>query len=362
MTPTSVQTSTVRERDRDAELWACQANSFGAEAAAYNEHRPDYPAAAIRWALQSVNGVPEPEVLDLGAGTGKLTGNLLTAGAQVIAVEPDEAMRAEFGRRHPEVPALAGSAEAIPLPDNSFYAVLVGQAFHWFDQQRAFPEIARVLRPGGVFAAFWNTHDITIAWVAELDRLSGCALAYQRRTQHTIPAHPLFRPFERTEFPHTHRRTAESLTATLVTHSHTLMASPQQRAETLTRLTDYLHIRPETRAGEFDLPLRTLAIRSRLPPSVAAGVVMTKFILTAKEYVLLDSGLDLAIVRTLRSTIAQVGALPTIQRVDSSSPSRWVCMEPDCPTSQALPQPFSVNRARYSAGTNNRSSGSGISM
>ncbi|MGY4101887.1 class I SAM-dependent methyltransferase [Nocardia sp. R16R-3T] len=263
MTPTRVKTSTVREQASDAELRARQANSFGTDAAAYNEHRPDYPAAAIRWALQPVHDVPEPEVLDLGAGTGKLTGNLLTADARVTAVEPDEAMRAEFRRQHPEVPALSGTAEAIPLSNNSVHAVLVGQAFHWFDQQRAFPEIARVLRPGGVFAAFWNIHDIAIAWVAELDRLSGCALTYQRRTQHTIPTQPLFHPFERTEFPHTHRRTAESLTATLATHSHTLVASPEQRAETLTRLADYLHNRPETRTGEFDLPLRTLAIRSR---------------------------------------------------------------------------------------------------
>jgi SAM-dependent methyltransferase len=95
--------------------------SFGAAAAAYAEHRPDYARAAVRWALERA---PGPRVLDLGAGTGKLTAVMAALGADVIAVEPDPAMLAELRRALPDVLALPGRAEAIPLPDASVDAVL----------------------------------------------------------------------------------------------------------------------------------------------------------------------------------------------------------------------------------------------
>ena len=123
--------------------------SFGAAAAAYAEHRPDYARAAVRWALERA---PGPRVLDLGAGTGKLTAVMAALGADVIAVEPDPAMLAELRRALPDVRALPGRAEAIPLPDASVDAVLVGDALHWFDMAVAGPEIARVLVPGGILA------------------------------------------------------------------------------------------------------------------------------------------------------------------------------------------------------------------
>ncbi len=137
-----------------------RARSFGAVAAAYAEHRPGYPAAALDWALAPVAGSASGArtLLDLGAGTGKLTTALLGRGA-VIAVEPDPAMLAELRRRLPDVDAREGSAESIPLPTGSVDAVLVGQAWHWFDTGRALPELARVLRPGGVLAALWNADD-----------------------------------------------------------------------------------------------------------------------------------------------------------------------------------------------------------
>ena len=101
------------------------------------------------WALERA---PGRRVLDLGAGTGKLTGTLLTLGAEVVAVEPDPAMLGELRGALPAVRALSGSAETLPLPDESIDAVLAGNALHWFDMDVAGPEIARVLRPGGVLA------------------------------------------------------------------------------------------------------------------------------------------------------------------------------------------------------------------
>ncbi|MCU1647382.1 MAG: class SAM-dependent methyltransferase [Nocardia sp.] len=246
----------------DSALRARRASSFGAEAAAYDEHRPDYPVAGVHWALGPVDGKPDVEVLDLGAGTGKLTGVMLAAGLRVTAVEPDAAMRAVLMRRYPAVSTLAGSAESIPLQDDSVDAVMAGQAFHWFDLPRAFPEIARVLRPAGVVAAFWNGHDTSVEWVAELDRVSYTTASFERRSTLGLPAHPLFYPFERTEFAHSHRRTAESLTDTIGTNSHTLVVSPAERTAALERIAAYLSSRPETATGEFDFPLRTLVIRA----------------------------------------------------------------------------------------------------
>ncbi|HWG03336.1 MAG TPA: class I SAM-dependent methyltransferase, partial [Trebonia sp.] len=152
-------------------------SSFGAAATAYAEHRPGYPADAVRWCLVPVAagatgaagaGGAGPRVLDLGAGTGKLTAQLAELGAAVTAVEPDQAMLAELRRRLPGVPAVRGSAESIPLPDASVQAVLCGQSLHWFNLDVALPEIARVLVPGGVLAGLWNSDDDRVEWVARL--------------------------------------------------------------------------------------------------------------------------------------------------------------------------------------------------
>lgn len=249
-------------------LHATRARSFGAHAAPYAEHRPGYPVAAIRWALAAVADRRPLTVLDLGAGTGKLTESLLEVGATVIAVEPDEHMRAELIRRFPHVTAHAGAAEDIPLADASVDAIVAGQAFHWFDLDRAYPEFIRVLRPGGVLAALWNTDDSSVEWVAGLKQVAGSSVstALPPRGQVDLPAHPLFgeHVIERSTFPHRHRRTAESLTATIGTQSHLLVISPEERAEVLGRISDYLRGRPETTEGEFDLPILTSALRSTL--------------------------------------------------------------------------------------------------
>ncbi|MFD8102750.1 class I SAM-dependent methyltransferase [Nocardia fluminea] len=240
-----------------------RARSFGARAADYAAHRPDYPEAGIRWALEALGGKEGVVVLDLGAGTGKLTAGLLAAGVEVIAVEPDAGMRTELVRLYPGVTALSGAAEAIPLADGTVDAVLAGQAFHWFDQARAFPEIARVLRANGVFAAFWNNDDDKVEWVAGLREVSRSSASFPpSSSDDPLPAHPLFAPFEYAEFAHSQRRTAASLTASIGTNSHTVIISAQERAEVLGRILDYLHATPETAEGEFDFPLRTEVIRT----------------------------------------------------------------------------------------------------
>jgi SAM-dependent methyltransferase len=246
----------------EGELFAKRAGSFGSHAADYAEHRPDYPADGIRWALSGATR-PVRRVLDLAAGTGKLAGGLLALGLEVIAVEPDGSMLAELSRRVPRASALAGTAERIPLARGTVDAVLAGQAFHWFDGERALTEIARVLRPGGVLGALWNESDVRVDWVVELDGLGRTSASWNRRYNEDLIAHPAFDPFEKAVFDHTQRRTADSLTATIGTHSHTLVISAAERAELLDRVRRYLRERPETAHGEFDLPIRTTVIRAR---------------------------------------------------------------------------------------------------
>lgn len=135
-----------------AATWAMPAGSGDRWPEDYERGRPGWPAGAIRVAALA----PEAAVLDLGAGTGKLTRLLLSAFEQVTAVEPSEPMRRVLERLCPGVTALSGTGQDIPLPDASVDAVFAGQAFHWLDEERAVAEIARVLRPGGAVVLMWN--------------------------------------------------------------------------------------------------------------------------------------------------------------------------------------------------------------
>jgi SAM-dependent methyltransferase len=214
-------------------------------------------------------------VLDLGAGTGKLTATLVELGDGAVAVEPDPAMLAELRRALPTVRALPGSAESIPLPDSSVDAVIAGNAMHWFDMDVAGPEIARVLVPGGILAGLWNVVDNRVEWVAALERVSGSAAIGPRDTRSswraaTADAHlpsggrvARFGSPEQAEFPHGQRRTADSLVATLATRAGMLLMPEQEHDATLGRIRAFLASRPETARGEFTLPMLTGVLRVR---------------------------------------------------------------------------------------------------
>lgn len=247
-------------------------SSFGAVAHAYAEHRPDYALAAVRWALESA---PGPRVLDLGAGTGKLTAALVALGVDVVAVEPDPAMLAELSRVLPTVLVLPGRAEAVPLPDGSVDAVLAGNALHWFEMDVAGPEIARVLAPGGTLAGLWNVFDNRVDWVARLERISGSEAIGPRDTfsswrASTAHAHlprsgPVaqFGSSEQDEFAHGQRCTADSLAATFATKAGLLVMPKEERKATLSRIRAFLDSESETAHGEFTLPLLTGVLRAR---------------------------------------------------------------------------------------------------
>jgi ubiquinone/menaquinone biosynthesis C-methylase UbiE len=144
------------------------ARAFGDAAAAYDRARPEYPPAAVDWLVRALELGPGRTVVDLAAGTGKLTRPLARTRARVIAVEPAAGMRALLPAG---VEALDGTAEAMPLAEASADAITVAQAFHWFASDSALAEMQRVLRPGGRLALVWNRRDLTAPAHAELDRL-----------------------------------------------------------------------------------------------------------------------------------------------------------------------------------------------
>jgi SAM-dependent methyltransferase len=147
------------------------ARGFDQAGAAYERGRPSYPREAIDLLRAELGIGPGRDVLDLAAGTGKLTRLLTRSGARLVAVEPVEGMRTVLAQVLPDVPVLDGTAESLPLGDASFDAVVVGQAFHWFDGPKALAEIARVLRPGGGLGLIWNLRDESVGWAAELSTL-----------------------------------------------------------------------------------------------------------------------------------------------------------------------------------------------
>ncbi len=240
-----------------------RSRSFGAVAADYAEHRPGYPTAAVDWALAPAPGL---DVLDLGAGTGKLTEALVARpGVRVTAVDPDPAMLAQLRLRLPDVDALEGSAENIPLPDASVDAVLAGTALHWFDLDRALPEITRVLRPGGVLAGLWNGDDGTVEWVAGYHRVEAVHVrAPDVGGDREMPL-PGFAEREQATFPHLVPTSTEGLIARMCTQSWALVADPADRDAAIAAVRAYLAAHPATSSGTFDLPLRIEVLRVLRP-------------------------------------------------------------------------------------------------
>jgi SAM-dependent methyltransferase len=209
-----------------------RARSFETVAAEYERHRPDYPEEALRWAADQLGLAPRARVLDVGAGTGKLTRGLVALGFEVVAVEPGGPMLEQLRQAVPEAEAVEAPAEAIPLPDASVAAAFAGQAFHWFDRERALPELRRVIGAGGGLALLWNWWDERDPLQRELGELIGYA-GHQPYRPEEAPSEPWFRLAGQRVIESAPESSPDELVAQLATTSAYLTAAPAEREESL---------------------------------------------------------------------------------------------------------------------------------
>ena len=243
--------------------------SFGSVATDYDRYRPSPPPQMLDWLIP----LGARAILDLAAGTGAVRRELIGRAPRVIAVEPDERMRAVLTARCPEAEVLAGRGEDIPLPDASVDAVVISSAWHWLNPEQAVPEITRVLRVGGVLGVLWISRDVRVPWVAEFTLLAresreadrrpeGAPTGLRRREVTFPPGTPLSAPEEHTvEF--SLPMTKDELAGLLGTYSGVITLDAERRADFSRRVRAFLDRQPW---DGTDLRLICRCLRStRLP-------------------------------------------------------------------------------------------------
>jgi SAM-dependent methyltransferase len=233
-----------------------RATSFADVADAYERARPGYPEEAVRWLV----GEEPCDVVDLGAGTGKLTRTLVALGHRVTAVEPLPEMLRELRAAIPEATAVEGSAEQIPVPEASTDVVVCAQAFHWFDHDVALPEIARVLRPGGRLALVWNVRDDREPWVAKLSEAIGSESIGDEDGEALIQRGGLFQPLEQAEFAFTQRLDRVALPELVLSRSYCAVRAHEEQAPILAAVDRIFD--EHAAGGAIELPYITACFRT----------------------------------------------------------------------------------------------------
>jgi ubiquinone/menaquinone biosynthesis C-methylase UbiE len=238
---------------------------FGSGADAYDRHRPGWPPEAVERAFAELGLGPESTVVDLAAGTGKLTRELVPRAGRTIAVEPSADMLRRLREVVPGAEAVEGTADAMPLGDAAVDGVLVAEAFHWFATPAAAAEMARVLRPGGGVALLWNLHDFGHEpWLERAGGVIGRMLApaFESIDRHRPDRWQdafdgsRFGPFEQFEVRHEQRTDVAGLVAHVSTWSHVRVLDDPARAELARELEDVLS-REHPSPDDVVIPYRT---------------------------------------------------------------------------------------------------------
>ena len=252
------------------------AKGFAAGADAYERGRPGYSEAAIAKLIAELRIGAGTRVLDLAAGTGKLTRALLPSGAELVAVEPIREMRAKLEASAPGVEAIEGTAERIPLPNHSVDAVVVGQAFHWFDGVRATSEIRRVLRPGGAVGLIWQSRDAKLPWIERLNEVidraaDGLPRFREGAWRDAFDTMALFEPLQLAAFDYVQRGSVETIIDRVASISY-IAAMPEERhLAVLDEVRELLATHPDTAGADIiELPYRADAFWTR-PRAVRDG-------------------------------------------------------------------------------------------
>ena len=221
------------------------------DSADYEAARPSYPPDAVAWLVEHLRIGPGAHVVDLAAGTGKLTRLLAPAGADLIAAEPVAGMRDTFRIAVPGIPVLATTAEQLAFRDASLDAVTVAQAFHWFDHDRAIAELARVLRPGGRVGLVWNARDRSVDWVdgvwSIMDRVEKRApwRDHDEWPDRAYADLPGFGEVHSAQFRHEQPVTPEAMVRRVASVSHVAVLPDAQRAAVLDEVRTLLATHPE---------------------------------------------------------------------------------------------------------------------
>ena len=238
---------------------------YTANADSYVLGRPDYPPALAGWLTDTLGLKPGASVVDLGAGTGKFTPRLLQTGARVIAVEPVDSMRVRLAAALPDIEALAGTAQSMPLGNASVDAVVCAQSFHWFASRAALDEIHRVLKPGGRLGLVWNLRDARVPWVAKLDaivnRYEGDAPRYYTGAWRNAFPHEGFGPLVDTHFSLGHTGSPEDVIVHRVRSTSFIASLPEAaRAEIDAAVRKLIESQPELSGKhEVTVPYETAA-------------------------------------------------------------------------------------------------------
>ncbi len=214
-----------------------RALSFGPVAETYDRARPSYPEEAVSWLLGPDLGADATAVVELGAGTGKLTRQLVDAGHDVLATDPSPEMLAVLRDRVPEARTAVAGAERIPVASRSVDLVVCAESFHWFDHAVALPEMARVLRPGGMLALVWNVRDEGVPWVRKLGRIMGSEL-FTEDLSGPATASEHFGPLDEAEFRFWQTLRREELADLVRSRSAVAVLDDTERDEVVARTRD----------------------------------------------------------------------------------------------------------------------------